>query len=105
MSKVKKHLDMEKIVIVKWKLKESEAPRILEMLPELAEKTRNEEGNLSYTIYQSESDPRELILHEHYVDAAAAETHRQSQHYKRIVVNEIIPHLEVREVLSVKKLV
>ncbi|MFN6498058.1 MAG: putative quinol monooxygenase [Nostoc sp. DedQUE01] len=96
---------MEKIVIVKWKLKESEVSRILKMLPELAEKTRNEEGNISYTIYQSESDPRELILHEHYVDDNAAETHKQSQHYKRIVVNEIIPHLEVREVILVKKLV
>jgi len=63
---------MEKIVIVKWKLKELEASRILKMLPELAEKIRNEKGNLSYTIYQSESDPRELILHEHYVDASAA---------------------------------
>ncbi len=75
------------------------------MLPELAEKTRNEEGNLSYTIYQSENDPRELILHEQYVDAAAAETHRQSEHYKGIVLNEIIPHLEVREAVFVKKLV
>ena len=96
---------MEKIVIAKWKIKESETARILKMLPELAEKTRNEKGNLSYTIYQSENDPRELILHEQYVDAAAAETHRQSEHYKRIGVNEIIPHLEVREVALVKKLI
>ena len=96
---------MERIVIAKWKIKESETSRILKMLPELAEKTRNEKGNLSYAIYQSENDPFELILHEQYVDAAAAETHRQSEHYKRIVVNEIIPHLEVREVAFVKKLV
>jgi len=63
-----------------------------------------EKSNISYTIYQAENDPRELILHEQYVDAAAAEAHRQSEHYKRIVVNEIIPHLEVRAVISVKKL-
>ena len=96
---------MEKIVIVKWRIKETETSRILKMLPALVEKTRNEKGNISYTIYQSENDPRELILHKHYVDAAAAETHRQSAHYKNIVVNEIIPHLEVREVMLVKKLV
>jgi quinol monooxygenase YgiN len=95
---------MEKIVIAKWRLRESESSRILEMLPELAEKTRTEKGNISYTIYQSENDPHELILHEHYVDAAAAEAHRQSEHYKRIVVNEVIPHLESREVITVKKL-
>ncbi len=52
---------MEKIVIAKWKIKESEASRILKMLPELAEKTRSENGNISYTIYQSENDPHELM--------------------------------------------
>lgn len=92
------------IVIVKWKLKHSEALRVLALLPELAESTRGEPGNVSYAIYQSKENPQELILHEEYVDAAAAEAHRQSEHYKRIVVNEIIPHLEVREVISVKKL-
>jgi quinol monooxygenase YgiN len=93
------------IVIVKWKIRESETSRILALLPELAEKTRGEPGNVSYAIYQSESSPRELILHEEYVDAAAADAHRQSEHYERIVLNEIIPHLEVREVTVVRKLV
>lgn len=95
---------MEKIVIVKWTVKDSEALRILELLPELAEKTRSEQGNISYAIYQAENDPREFILHEHYADPAAADFHRQSEHYKRIVVKEIMPHLEVREVMSVKRL-
>lgn len=93
------------IVIVKWKLAESETTRILALLPELAEKTRSEPGNVSYAIYQSDSSPTELFLHEEYVDAAAAEAHRQSEHYERIVVNEIIPHLEAREVAVVKQLV
>lgn len=39
---------MERIVFAKWKIKESEASRILKMLPELAEKTRTEKGNISY---------------------------------------------------------
>lgn len=96
---------MEKIVIVKWRIKESETSRILKLLPELAEKTKSEEGNISYTIYQSESDPCELILCEHYTNTAAAESHKRSEHYKRIVAEEIIPHLEAREVILVKKLV
>ncbi|BBO33151.1 putative quinol monooxygenase [Lacipirellula parvula] len=94
---------MEKIVIVKWRIKQSEAPRLLKLLPELAERTRAEAGNVSYAVYQSEQDPCELLLHEHYVDAAAAEAHKQSEHYQRIVVNEIIPHLELREVALVTR--
>jgi quinol monooxygenase YgiN len=93
-----------KTIIVKWKIKESETIRILKLLPELVEKSRKEEGNLFYTIYQSENDPNELILHEQYTDAAAAETHKQSEHYQRIVVNQIVPHLAVRDVTPVKEL-
>jgi quinol monooxygenase YgiN len=95
---------MKREVIVKWKIKASETARILAMLPELAEKTKGEEGNITYAIYQSEADPNELILHECYVDAEAAEAHRNSEHYQKIVATEIIPHLEVREVTIVKQL-
>jgi quinol monooxygenase YgiN len=95
---------MEKIVIVRWRIKASETARVLAMLPELAEKSRNEDGNLSYAIYRSEADPNELVLHERYVDAAAAESHRQSEHYQRIVVDGIIPHLDAREVIPVMPL-
>ena len=90
--------------IVKWKIKESETDRILKMLPELAAKSKNEKGNVSYAIYQSESDDNELILHEQYTDVDAVEAHKKSEHYQTIVVNEIIPHLTLREVIRVKKL-
>lgn len=95
---------MEKEVIVKWKIKETETTEILKLLPTLAEETRKEAGNLYYAIYQSESNPNELILHERYADAAAQEAHRNSKHYKAIVTDKIIPYLEAREVYIVKKL-
>lgn len=96
---------MEKEIIVKWKVRESERSRILALLLELAKKTRAEEGNIFYTIYQSETDPDVIILHERYKDNAAAEAHRQSAYYKTIVANEIIPNLEMREVTVVKRLI
>jgi quinol monooxygenase YgiN len=95
---------MEKEVIVKWKIKETETPKILDLLAELAEKTRAEKGNLSYNIYQSVEDANVLILHERYADAEAAEAHRNSAHYQEIVAGQIVPQLEIREVSSVKKL-
>jgi len=95
---------MEKELIVKWKIKESETARILKLLPTLVEKTKKEEGNLFYAIYQSENDANELLLHERYADADAVEAHKNSEHYQKIVVDEIIPHLEIREVTIVKRL-
>lgn len=95
---------MKKTIIVKWKIKDLETPRILKLLPELVEKSRREEGNVFYVIYQSENDFNELVLHEQYIDAAAAEAHKQTEHYQQIVVNQIIPHLAIRDITPVKKL-
>lgn len=95
---------MEKELFVKWKITSSETGRILALLPALAEQTRNEMGNISYSIYRSGSDPNEFILHERYASEQAADAHKNSEHYQKIVMAEIIPHLEVREVTVVEKL-
>lgn len=95
---------MEKELIVKWKIAASETSRILGLLPQLVEKTRNEKGNLFYHIYQSADDLNILILHERYADQEAVETHKNSQHYLETVVAQIIPHLETRELQLVNKL-
>ena len=95
---------MEKELIVKWRIKEVETPNILSLLEELVENTRNEPGNLAYNIYQSVENTNELILHERYVDSDAVELHKNSDHYQQIVLQKIIPHLEIREVNILKKL-
>jgi len=95
---------MEKELIVKWKIKEMETPGILNLLEELVEKTRNEPGNILYHIYQSADNSNELILHERYVDSDAVEVHKNTAHYQQIVMGQIIPHLEIRELTIVKKL-
>jgi quinol monooxygenase YgiN len=95
---------MQKEIIAIWKVKVSETQRVLELLPELAAQTRKEEGNLFYSVYQSETDPNEFILHECYADQHAADAHRQSDHYQKIVVGEIVPRLESRTVTIVRKL-
>lgn len=95
---------MEREIIAIWKVKPTETERVLGLLPNLAAQTRTEEGNIFYSVYRSETDPNELILHECYADERAADAHRKSDHYQNIVVAEIIPYLESRTVTVVKKL-
>jgi autoinducer 2-degrading protein len=95
---------MEKELIVKWTIRESETSRIIGLLPQLVEKTRNEKGNLSYHIYQSTDNRNVLILHERYADQEALEIHKSSEHYLETVAAQIIPYLENREVQLVNKL-
>lgn len=95
---------MEKVVVVRWRVQESETARILDLLPELAEKSKSEPGTMAYAIYRSETDSNEFFLIEHYADAAAAESHKQTEHYQRIVASAIRPYLETREVTSIVRL-
>lgn len=95
---------MEKELMVKWKIRETETQRILGLLPGLVEATRNEDGNIFYNIYQSVDDANVLILHERYANAEAVEVHKASAHYQETVAEQIIPYLEVREVSGVQKL-
>ena len=95
---------MEKELIVKWTVNPSETSRILGLLPQLVEKTRNEKGNLSYHVYQSAENVNVIILHERYADQEAVEAHKNSAHYLETVAAQIIPHLENREVQLVNKL-
>ena len=95
---------MEKEVLVKWTVREPETARILGLLEDLVLESRNEQGNILYAVYQSESDPNVLFLHERYTDEAAMELHKNSAHYLKTVVGQIIPHLESREVQLLHKL-
>jgi quinol monooxygenase YgiN len=95
---------MEKELIVQWKISETATSKVLQLLPELTQKTRLEAGNISYTVYQSASDPNTLFLHERYADEAALEAHKNSAHYQSIVVGNILPHLEIRELHLVQQL-
>ncbi len=95
---------MEKELIVKWTLRDSEISRILGLIPPLVEKSKNEKGNIFYHVYQSADNPNVLILHERYADQEALDAHKNSEHYRETVASQIVPYLENREVQLVNKL-
>lgn len=85
-------------VFAKWQVKEEQLQMVLDVLPELVQKTREEEGNLFYKIHQSHSDAHTLVLYEGYQDENALDLHRSSVHFKELVIQRIVPLLEKREV-------
>lgn len=91
-------------IFAKWQVNESELNTVLNLIPELIEKSTNEEGNLSYKIYQSNSESNTLILMESYKDHESIESHKNSEHYQRIVVKQIVPLIENREVILASEL-
>ena len=91
-------------VFAKWKVKETSLDEVLELLKEVSEKSRSEEGNISYEVNQSTTDRNTLLLHERYINNEAIEVHRNTDHFQQLVLGKIVPLLEEREVVIAKRL-
>ena len=91
-------------IYAKWQVKEGKLDTILDLMKEVAEKSSKEEGNLFYNLHQSQQDENTLILFEGYTDKDAVEIHRNSEYFKNLVLEKIVPLLESREVILMDKI-
>lgn len=91
-------------VFAKWQVKEGRLDTVLELLTEVAAQSRKEAGNLFYKIHQSNTAANTLVLFEGYSNEAAVELHRNSEHFKNLVIEKIVPELENREVIVTSEL-
>jgi len=91
-------------VFAKWQVKEGELSTVLNLLGEVVKKSREEKGNLFYKIHQSNSEANTLILFEGYTDDSAIEEHRNSAHFQNLVIGQIVPKLQHREVILASQL-
>lgn len=92
-------------VYAQWQVKEGKLDSVLQILKEAAQKSSEEKGNLFYKIHQSKTDQNTLILFEGYENESALELHRNSEHYQSLVVKQIIPLLENREVILMDQII
>lgn len=92
-------------VYAKWQVKEGKLDAVLQIMKEAAQKSAEEQGNLFYKINQSKTDENTLILFEGYENESAVEFHRNSEHYQNLVVKQIIPLMENREVILMNHII
>jgi len=71
----------KKTVVARVFVKEGQEAAFLEVTTPLIQATRAEGGNISYSLYQSTTDPKEFIFYEEYKDDAAFATHGSSEHF------------------------
>ena len=87
------------VLFARYQVKKGHLTSLLNLLKEVSEKSNEEEGNLFYYIHQSHSDGNTLMLYEGYENKAAVEDHFNSEHFRDIVVAQIMPLLENRDVI------
>jgi quinol monooxygenase YgiN len=71
---------------------------VLAVLPKLIEASRKEPGNLAFDAYFNIDNPRSYVLLERYASRAAFAAHRESSHFKELMLGQILPNLESRVV-------
>ena len=83
-------------VIARHTTAEGERDAVLAILSKLMEASRKEPGNLAFEAYLNIDDPRSYVLLERYTSRAAFTAHRETPHFKELLVGQILPKLESR---------
>jgi quinol monooxygenase YgiN len=69
---------------------------VLAVLPRLLEASRAEPGVHAFDAYRKLDDPRTYVLLERYTSRDAFAEHRASEHFKELVLGQIVPRLDAR---------
>lgn len=83
-------------VIAHHTMKDGEEQAVLGLLPKLIEASRAEPGNVAFDVYRKLDDARTYVLLERYISRDAFAEHRETAHFKDLVLGQIVPRLENR---------
>lgn len=85
-------------LIARWTVPPEHRETVLEALARMtAEVEKHEPDCLLYQSNIEVGNENVIVLYERYVDEAAFDTHGQTEHFKTIVLGEIVPLLAHRE--------
>ncbi|MGY4772528.1 putative quinol monooxygenase [Kribbella sp. CWNU-51] len=62
----------------------------------MIEAARSEPGNISFVAYRQLDDDRSYVLLERYTSPEAFAAHRETDHFKELVLGQIVPWLDDR---------
>jgi quinol monooxygenase YgiN len=83
-------------VIARHTISAGNEDRVHELLPQLIAAARSEPGNLAFDAYFALGDPTNYVLLERYTSRAAFAEHRETAHFKDIMLGQILPLLSHR---------
>lgn len=80
-----------------WRARPGQAEAVAALLRELAERVMTEPGALAFNVHRDRSDDHAFVLYELYRSEAAFHTHRETAHFKTLVLEKAVPMLERRD--------
>jgi quinol monooxygenase YgiN len=83
-------------VIARHTIAPGNEDQVYALLPDLIAGARSEPGNLAFDAYPALDDPRNYVLLERYTSREAFGEHRETAHFKEIMLGKILPLLANR---------
>jgi len=81
---------MAVFVIATWVAKEGQEDTVERLLSMNALATKEEPGCREFTVLRQRDMPRMFVLYEVYDDEGAFEAHRESEHFKKYVLEDAV---------------
>ena len=89
------------ITSIQYTFASKDADKAESLFRELRDASVKESGVIQFEVGRSSDDPNVFALWEVYRDQAAADAHRESEHFKRLVLNGIRPIAQQRNAATV----
>jgi quinol monooxygenase YgiN len=83
-------------VIARHTISPGNEGQVYALLPQLIDAARTEPGNLAFDAYVALNDRSSYVLLERYKSRAAFAEHRETPHFKEIMLDQILPLLSDR---------
>ena len=85
------------IVTARWLAKMGQDDQVADLLKRAVVNTRAEPGCMLFMANRSVENPRRFLVYEQFEDEAAFAAHVGSAPFKEVVLEGIVPRLELRE--------
>ena len=90
---------MSFVVVARYRTVAGREQDVLSLLGTAAEASRKEPACRRYRVHQGTEDPRTVLLYEEYDNEDGFAAHCASPHFQDIVLDQVLPLLEERDVL------
>lgn len=82
---------------VTWEARAGQAETVADLLHRMTVAVKSESGVLRFEPHRSPSNDHVFFLYELFADEAAFAAHQQTDHFKRLVIDQAVPLLVRRE--------
>lgn len=85
------------VITASWETKPGEESVVADLLRSFLPQAQQEPGVRQFQIYQNTAKPQEFLFYEVFAEEAAFTRHQQTEHFKKLILEQSLPRLAKRE--------